>query len=120
MAWKSSTYTSTGGSEIESGQGVALSSHWFFKDRFAPYFKFGFSNGVGENAFSKKDIQIGHGLRFKRYDMLGASFSWAETNIPDADKSNCLRQDFYLQAQLKFPDLLGVRKAGNIGCHMTA
>ena len=85
MAWKSSSYISTGGSEIGSGEGIAFSSHWFFKDRFAPYFKFGFSNGVGENTFSKRDVQIGHGLRFKRYDMLGTSFSWAETNVPDAE-----------------------------------
>ncbi len=85
MAWKSPEYISTGGSEIGSGEGIAFSSHWFFKDRFAPYLKFGFSNGVGENTFYKKDFQIGHGLRFKRYDMLGTSFSWAETNVPDAE-----------------------------------
>ncbi|WP_430817587.1 carbohydrate porin [Carboxylicivirga sp. RSCT41] len=85
MAWKSSSYISAGGSEIGSGEGLAFSSHWFFKERFAPYFKFGISNGAGENAFAKKDIQVGHGLRFKRFDMLGTSFSWAEPNIPDSD-----------------------------------
>lgn len=94
MAWKSSAYTSAGGSEIDSGEGIAFSSHWFFKDRFAPYFKFGFSNGVGENAFSKRDIQLGHGLRFKRYDMLGTSLSWAETNIPEA-KNQMTVEVFY-------------------------
>lgn len=94
MAWKSSSYISSGGSEIGSGEGLAFSSHWFFKDRFAPFFKFGISNGVGENAFSKRDIQIGHGLRFKHYDMLGTSFSWAESNIPEA-KNQMTAEVFY-------------------------
>lgn len=103
MAWKSPKYISAGGSEIGSGEGIAFSSHWFFKDRFAPYLKFGFSNGVGENTFYKKDFQLGHGLRFKRHDMLGTSFSWAETNIPDA-KDQMTLEAFYrlnVSAQLE-------------------
>jgi porin len=103
MAWKSSKYISAGESEIGSGNGIAFSSHWFFKDRFAPYLKFGFSNGVGENTMYKKDFQIGHGLRFKRYDMLGTSFSWAETNVPDA-KDQMTTEVFYrlnVSAQLE-------------------
>jgi porin len=82
--WNSSPYTSAGGSSIGSGSGVAFTSHWFFRERFAPYLRLGFSNGVGENAFYKKDIQIGHGLRFGNYDMLGTAISWNETNIPDS------------------------------------
>ncbi|MBK3519572.1 carbohydrate porin [Carboxylicivirga marina] len=83
MAWKSPNYTSYGGNEVAAGEGIAFSSHWFFAQRFAPYFKFGFSNGAGENTFYKHDLQLGHGLRFRHYDMLGTSFSWAKPNIPD-------------------------------------
>ncbi|TRX63316.1 carbohydrate porin [Carboxylicivirga sp. M1479] len=83
MAWKSPNYTSYGGNEIAAAEGIAFSSHWFIAQRYAPYIKFGFSDGGGENTFYKRDVQLGHGLRFRHYDMLGTSFSWAETNIPD-------------------------------------
>lgn len=82
--WNSSSYTSSSGSEISSGSGLAFSSHWFFQDKFAPYLRFAFSNGMGENAFYKKDIQIGHGLVFKSHDLLGTAISLSETNIPNS------------------------------------
>ena len=81
--WHTDAYVSAGGSNIASGQGVAFSSHWFFQNKFAPYLRFGFSDGNGENAFYKKDFQLGHGLVFRSHDLLGTAFSWAETNIPD-------------------------------------
>lgn len=84
--WTTDAYTGAGGTEISKGEGVAVSGHWFFKERFIPYARFAFSNGNGENAFYKKDIQIGHGLRFRSHDILGIGLSWAETNIPDAKK----------------------------------
>jgi len=81
--WHTDAYVSTSGSDVSWGQGVAFSSHWFFKDKYAPYLRFAFSNGNGENAFYKKDIQFGHGLVFRSHDLLGTAFGWAETNIPD-------------------------------------
>lgn len=81
--WHTDEYTSISNSIIPSGQGLAFSSHWFFKEKFAPYVRFGFSNGNGENAFYKKDLQIGHGIIFRSHDLLGTSISIAETNIPD-------------------------------------
>jgi porin len=84
--WTTDAYTSAGGDEISKGEGVAISGHWYFKDKYVPFARFAFSNGNGENAFYKKDIQIGHGLRFKSHDILGIGLSWAETNIPDAKK----------------------------------
>ncbi|WP_281613032.1 carbohydrate porin [Flammeovirga sp. SubArs3] len=93
-AWLSDSYTTTTGSAIGQGQGIAFSSHWFFKDRFAPYVRFGFSNGVGENAFYKKDIQIGHGLRFRNYDLLGTSVSWNQPNV-DGAKDQYTAEVFY-------------------------
>ncbi|WP_075604048.1 carbohydrate porin [Saccharicrinis aurantiacus] len=80
--WDTDAYTNPAGGEVAFAQGLAISSHWFFAERFIPHLRFGFSNGNGENAFYKKDLQIGHGLRFKSHDILGTSFSWAETNIP--------------------------------------
>ena len=92
--WHSDAYTSAGGSDISSGQGVAVSSHWFFADRFIPFVRFALSNGNGENAFYKKDLQIGHGLRFRSHDILGTSFSMAQTNIPDS-KNQSTFEVFY-------------------------
>ena len=82
--WHSDSYVNPSGTDISSGQGLAISGHWFFKERFIPWVRFAFSNGNGENAFYKKDVQIGHGLRFRTHDILGAGFSWSETNIPNA------------------------------------
>jgi hypothetical protein len=79
--WHSDAYTNVNDAQIESGQGIALSAHWFFKDRFIPFARFGISNGNGENAFYKADIQIGHGYRFLNYDILGFSLSWNQPNI---------------------------------------
>ena len=84
MGWISDEYVSVGGDQIARGEGLAFSAHWLFRERYMPYLGIGFSNGAGENTFYKKDIQIGHGIRFKRYDILGTSFSWAETNIAES------------------------------------
>lgn len=93
--WHTPEYVAYGsGNTIEKGQGVAFSSHWFFKERFVPFFRFGISNGVGENAFYKKDIQIGHGLRFRTFDILGTSVSWNEPNI-DGSKDQLTVEVFY-------------------------
>lgn len=81
--WNSSAYINVDNNQIAQGQGVAFSAHWFFKQQFIPFVRFGFSNGNGENAFYKKDIQIGHGFRFLNYDILGVSLSWNEPNIPE-------------------------------------
>lgn len=82
--WQTDAYTSAGGNPVDQGEGVSVSAHWFFAERFAPFLRFGFSNGNGENAFYKRDFQIGHGLRTYSHDILGASFGWAEPNIPDS------------------------------------
>lgn len=81
--WSTDQYVRNGTS-IPSSNGIAFTSHWFFREKFAPYFRFAFSEGNGENAFYKKDLQIGHGIVFKSHDLLGTSFSWAETNIPNS------------------------------------
>ncbi|MFT5647254.1 MAG: porin, partial [Aureispira sp.] len=39
--WQSDAYTNTSGQDISSGQGVAVSAHWFFKERFMPFARFG-------------------------------------------------------------------------------
>lgn len=92
--WRSDAYTNPSGTQVDVGEGIAFSSHWFFKERFAPYVRFGLSNGIGENTFYKKDIQIGHGLRFKNYDMLGTSVSWNQPNI-DGVKDQYTAEVFY-------------------------
>ncbi len=79
--WSTDGYTRNG-IDVASSNGIAFTSHWFFQDKFAPYFRFAFSEGNGENAFYKKDVQIGHGFVMRSHDLLGTSFSWAETNIP--------------------------------------
>lgn len=92
--WKSDSYTNISNTFIGQGEGIAFTSHWLFKERFAPYLRFGFSNGVGENTFYKKDVQIGHGLRFRNYDILGTSISWNEPNI-DGAKDQYTAEVFY-------------------------
>ncbi len=92
--WSGDAYTSASGSQISSGSGLAISGHWYFQDKFIPYARFGFSDGNGENAFYKKDFQIGHGLRFKSHDIFGISFSWTETNIPNS-KDQATMEMFY-------------------------
>lgn len=82
--WSSDSYTAVNGTEIESGEGLAFSSHWFFNNKWAPYIRFAFSNGNGENAFYKNDLQIGNGIIFRSHDLLGTAFSWAQTNIPES------------------------------------
>lgn len=83
--WHGDAYTNVNGASISSGQGLAFSAHWFFKQRFVPFARFGISDGNGENVFYKTDIQIGHGYRFLNYDILGVSLSWNEPNIDDVD-----------------------------------
>jgi porin len=41
--WHTNSYKSAGGSEISSGEGLAVSAHWFFEERFVPYVRFAFS-----------------------------------------------------------------------------
>lgn len=82
--WNSDAYTNVNGTPIASGQGVAVSAHWFFAQRFIPFARFGISDGNGENAFYKADVQIGHGYRFLNYDILGISLSWNDPNIPES------------------------------------
>ncbi len=76
--WHSDAYVNPAGSSIESGSGWAFSSHWFFDNKYAPYVRFASSNGNGENAFYKNDIQIGNAFLFKSHDLVGLSFSSAE------------------------------------------
>lgn len=95
--WNSDSYTATNGAEIPKGEGVAFSSHWFFNNKWAPYLRFGFSNGNGENAFYKKDVQIGNGIVFRSHDLLGTAFSWAETNIPDSKNQMTLELFYRIQ-----------------------
>ena len=102
--WHSDAYTNVADAEIASGQGLAVSAHWFFKERFIPFARFGFSNGNGENAFYKADIQIGHGYRFLNYDILGVALSWNQPNIPDV-KDQITAELFYrvnVTAHLEF------------------
>ncbi|QTN39097.1 hypothetical protein HZ996_08100 [Cryomorphaceae bacterium] len=73
------------GAVISRGQGVAFSAHWFFQERYVPFVRFGFSNGVGENNFYSADVQVGHGWRFRYHDILGIAASWNQPNIPDVD-----------------------------------
>ena len=94
MYWNSDAYSSVNGSPIASGQGLAVSAHWFFAERFIPFARFGISNGNGENAFYKADVQIGHGYRFLNYDILGNSLSWNQPNIPDV-KDQITTELFY-------------------------
>ena len=96
--WQTDPYVSAAGADIPKAEGVAVSSHWFFNDRFAPYLRVGFSDGNGESAFYKKDLQIGHGLVFRSHDLLGTAFSIAETNIPDA--KNQMTAEVYYRFQL--------------------
>ena len=102
--WHGDDYTNVQGASIASGQGVAFSAHWFFKERFIPFARFGISDGNGENAFYKADVQIGHGYRFLNYDILGVSLSWNEPNI-DGVKDQLTGELFYrvnVTAHLEF------------------
>ncbi len=83
MYWNTDSYVNPTGSEISSGEGIAFSVNWYFKEKFIPYFRLAFSDGNGENAFYKRDIQVGHGYRFSSHDILGFALSFAEPNIPD-------------------------------------
>ena len=102
--WHSDAYTNHSDQAIASGQGLAVSAHWFFKERFIPFARFGISDGNGENAFYKTDIQIGHGFRFLNYDILGISLSWNQPNIADV-KDQITAELFYrvnVTAHLEF------------------
>ena len=106
--WKSPSYTSHTGAEIEDDAGLAFSSFWLFNDKHMPFFRFGFSGGKSENVFYKKDVQVGHGINFKSHDLLGFAFSWAEPNIPGS-KDQLTSELFYrYQVNRRFaitPDL---------------
>lgn len=95
--WNSDAYSAVNGAEIESGEGLAFSSHWFFNDKWAPYLRFAFSNGKGENAFYKKDLQIGNGIIFRSHDLFGTAFSWAQTNIPESKDQMTLEVFYRIQ-----------------------
>lgn len=103
--WSSDAYEIDGnsGNYVDQGRGVAFSSHWFFNQKFAPYFRFGVSNGIGENTFYESDLQIGNGILFRNHDMLGTSFS---VNKPlGIDKPQLTAECFYryvLSSHLEF------------------
>lgn len=82
--WHTPGYVSSGDSNIQQGSGIAFSSHWFFNNKYIPFLRFGISDGNGENAFYKKDFQIGNGFYFKSHDLVGIAFSWAEPNISNS------------------------------------
>ncbi len=86
--WESDSYVNPSDTNVPGGSGMAISTHWFFQNKFAPYFRVGFSNGNGENAFYKRDIQLGHGFVFRSHDLLGLSFSSAKTNIEQLTDEN--------------------------------
>ena len=83
MYWNSDSYVNPLGAQFARGSGFAFSANWFFANRFIPFFRAGFSDGDGENAFYKRDIQIGHGYRLLTHDIIGIAVSFAEPNIPD-------------------------------------
>jgi len=92
--WRSPSYTSHTGNEIEDDLGIAFSSYWLFNEFHMPFFRFGFSRGKAENTFYTKDVQIGYGLNFKSHDLFGIAFSWAEPNI-DGVKDQWTMELFY-------------------------
>ena len=110
--WRSPSYTSHTGAEIEDDLGIAFSSYWLFNEFHMPFFRFGFSGGKAENTFYTKDVQIGYGLNFKSHDLFGIAFSWAEPNIPDS-KDQWTMELFYryqLTRRLAFtPDVQWIR-----------
>jgi porin len=88
MYWETDSYkyeTETDTSVIAQSTGWAFSAHWFFKERYVPFVRFATSDGNGENAFYKSDVQLGCGFRFKSHDMIGISLSAADPNIPDVN-----------------------------------
>ncbi len=102
--WHSDAYVNTADANIASGQGIAVSAHWFFEERYIPFARFGISNGNGENAFYKADVQLGCGYRFLNYDILGFSVSWNQPNISDV-KDQITSELFYrinVTAHLEF------------------
>ena len=102
--WHSDAYINENDAEITSGQGIAVSAHWVFQERFIPFVRFGISNGNGENAFYKADVQIGHGYRFLNYDILGVNLSWNQPNISKV-KDQITAEVFYrlnVTAHLEF------------------
>ena len=88
MYWETDGYNAQTESDtfaVAESKGWAFSAHWFFKERYVPFVRLATSDGNGENAFYKSDIQLGCGFRFKSHDMIGISFSAADPNIPDVD-----------------------------------
>jgi len=63
---------------IDTGQGVSFSSHWYFKEKYIPFFRAGFSNGKGTNTLAEKYVAFGNGFRFKSHDILNIGFNWAK------------------------------------------
>ena len=96
--WHTPNYDNYSGAAIQQGSGFAFSSHWFFNKKYIPFFRFGISDGNGENVFYKKDIQFGSGFYFKSHDLIGLAFSWAEPNIPGS--KNQLTGELFYRAQI--------------------
>ncbi len=92
--WHTPEYQNFSDDTVLSGQGMALSWHWFFNDNFMPFARFGIGNGNGENLFSKKDVQLGSGYLMPSHDLVGLAFSWAETNI-SGSKNQMTGELFY-------------------------
>lgn len=108
------SYVSAGGSDVSTNQGLAFSAHWFFDNKYAPYVRFATSDGVGENAFYKNDIQIGNGFLFRSHDLVGLSFSSAAINGIDKRQHTMeLYYRFQLTEHLALtPDLQWIMNPG--------
>jgi len=96
--WHSADYINNNGKSINEGSGVAFSSHWFFNNKYMPFLRLGFSDGNGENAFYKRDVQLGCGFYFKSHDLVGIGFSTAEPNIPGTKDQ--LTGELFYRAQI--------------------
>lgn len=89
--WHSDAYEGS-----EEGQGIALASHWFFKERFIPFLLAGFSDGKGANVLAESIIAGGIGFRFLSHDILGIALNWSHP--PDAS----LRDQYTAEAYYRF------------------
>lgn len=83
--WHTPRYEEDGsGTVSEEAFGWAASANWEFQDRWIPFARVAGSNGKGISTFYERDAQLGLGRRFRNYDMIGASASWARPNLEDA------------------------------------
>lgn len=67
--------------QTASSTGFTVQGTWLIKNKYAPVFTFGLSDGNGGNGLSKLNVSLMHAWYFKSHDLVGIGLNYTESTI---------------------------------------